>query len=100
RGSLEAAEPRDSHAARNADPPEVIPEDVDDHHVLGTVLLRGEELAREPAVVLAVAAAGARALDRVGRDLATRRDGHERLRRRGGKGAPGAGQGVRAEVEV
>ena len=40
RGPLEPAEARDADGARDADPAEVVAQDVDDHHVLGPVLGR------------------------------------------------------------
>ncbi len=78
---LEPAEPRDADRARSADPAEVVAQDVDDHHVLGPVLGAGQELGRERAVFLGRRAARSRALDRVGRDPATRPDREERLGR-------------------
>ena len=56
-----------------ADAAEVVAEDVDDHHVLGAVLLRAKQLAGEGPVLVARPAARPRALDRVGRDAAVRR---------------------------
>ena len=46
RGPLEAQESRHAHGSGLADPPEVVAQDVHDHHVLGLVLAAGEELAR------------------------------------------------------
>ena len=66
---LEAQQPRHADRARLADPAEVVAEHVDDHHVLGLVLRARQQLAGEGAVLLAGPAAGAGALDRVGRDL-------------------------------
>ena len=40
---LDLHAPRDVHRARTADPGQVVPPEVDQHHVLGAVLLRGEE---------------------------------------------------------
>ena len=69
---LEPAEARHADGARRADPAEVVAEDVDDHHVLGAVLLAREQLAGERAVLVAGPAARPGALDRVGRDVAVR----------------------------
>ncbi|NJD29241.1 MAG: hypothetical protein FIA92_13210, partial [Chloroflexi bacterium] len=49
--SFEPAEPRHANAARPADPPEVVAQDVDDHDVLGPILGAAEQLAREAPVV-------------------------------------------------
>ena len=51
-GPLEPAQPRDADRARPADPPEVVAQDVDDHHVLGPVLGAGQQLGRERPVLL------------------------------------------------
>ena len=64
-GPLEAAEPRDADAPRAADAAEVVAQHVDDHHVLGAVLGAREQLAGQRPVLVAVAAARPRALDRV-----------------------------------
>ena len=81
RGSFQPAQPRDADRAGLADAAEVVAQDVDDHHVLGAVLGAGQQLAREPAILGAVAAARSRALDRVGGDQRRRVDREERLRR-------------------
>src|SRR5206468_7314326 len=63
-GSLEATQAWDANGARLADPAEVVPEDVHDHRVLGSVLLGLEQLAGEPPIVGPIAAPRPGALDR------------------------------------
>ena len=48
RVALRLHESLDVHGARLADAGEVVAAEVDEHHVLGTVLLRGEERLRIP----------------------------------------------------
>ena len=62
-----------------AHPPEVVAAEVDEHHVLGALLLVGEQLRGDAAVGLGVVAARARARDRARGDAAAR-DGQQRLR--------------------
>ena len=68
------------HGARLGDPPEVVPPEVDEHHVLGPLLGVVAQLVGEPVVVRRRRAARARPGDRVG--------GHP-LARPPGRGAPG-----------
>ena len=68
------------HGARPRDPPEVVPPEVDEHHVLGTLLGVVAQLVGEPVVVGRRRAARAGAGDRVGRHPVARRPG---------RGAPG-----------
>ena len=100
RGAFQAAQPRDPDRAGLAHAAEVVAQHVDDHHVLGTVLGAGQQLAGERAVLGAVATARARALDRVRGDQAVRVDREERLGRGGQEGARPAGLLRRPEVEV
>ena len=89
---LEPAEARHADGPRPADAAEIVAQHVDDHHVLGAVLRRGQQLAGERAVLVAGAAARPRALDRVGRDDVRResRRGTAPARPRGSPaGAPG-----------
>ena len=80
-GPLEAAQPWHANGPGRRHAAEIVAEHVHDHHVLGAVLGTAEELAREAAILGAVAAAGTRALDRVRRDDAAGVDRQERLRR-------------------
>ena len=98
-GPLEPAQPRDADGARDAHPTEVVAQDVHDHHVLGAVLGRGEELARERTVLCSVAAARAGALDRVRADVPLGIDREERLRRGGQQRPRSTGQLPDAEIE-
>ena len=60
----------DGHAAVLAHPTEVVAAEVDEHHVLGALLLVGEQLLRDPAILLGARAARAGARDRLGADVA------------------------------
>ena len=80
-GALEAAGAGHADRPRVADPPEVVAQHVDDHHVLGPVLGAGQQLPGERAVLLAGPAARPRALDRIGRHEALGVDREERLGR-------------------
>ncbi len=73
----------DRHAAVLADPPEVVAAEIDEHHVLGALLLVGQQLGGDPAVLLGRRAARARAGDRRVRDVAPV-DGQQRLGARAG----------------
>ena len=97
---LEPAQARDPDAARPTDAPEVVAQDVDDHHVLGAILGAGEQLAGERAVGGPVATARPRALDRIGRHDAIPVDGQERLGRGGQQRAGPARERARTEIEV
>ena len=66
--------------AELADAAEVVAAEVDEHHVLGALLLVGEQVGGDRLVLLGVAAARAGARDRAGRRAAAG-DGHERLGR-------------------
>ena len=63
-----------------ADAAEVVAAEVDEHHVLGALLLVGEQLVGDPLVLLERRAARARAGDRARRDVAAG-DGEQRLGR-------------------
>ena len=82
-----------------ADPPEVVAQDVHDHHVLGLVLAAGEELAGQRPVLVPRPAARAGALDRVRGDAARpdrpRGTAPGEADRRA-RGAPVAGDGPRS----
>ena len=71
------------HADRSvlADAPEIVPAEIDQHHVLGALLLVALQLLGQPEVLLVVRPARARAGDRVRLDAASF-DAHEHLRRR------------------
>ena len=97
--SLEAEQPGNPDRSGLADPPEVVAQDVDDHHVLGLVLGAGQQLARQRPVLLTRPASRPGALDRVGRDHALRIDREERLRRGGQQGARPARGRAGADVE-
>ena len=97
---LEPAQARDADAPRPADAPEVVAQDVDDHHVLGAVLGARQQLARERAIGRGVAAARAGALDRVGRHDALAVDRQERLGRRRQERPRPAAQRSRPEIEI
>src|SRR5213592_439065 len=84
--ALDREEVRDAHAAKARHPAHVVPPQVHEHHVLGALLLIGEELLGERLVVLARAPAGARAGDRPHRDFATFHS-HEHLGRTAHEGA-------------
>ena len=58
RRPLEAAQPGDPDRSGGADAAEVVPKDVDDHHVLGPILVARQQLAGQGAVFLAVAPLG------------------------------------------
>jgi hypothetical protein len=88
---LDGHEALDRHRAVFAHPPQVVAPEVDEHDVLGALLLVGEQLGGQSRVLLEVRAARARAGDRPGRDPAAR-DGDERLR-------AGAGDLEVAEVQ-
>ena len=75
-----------------ADAAEVVATEVDQHHVLSSLLLVGKQLARVLSILLGGGAARARARDRSGRDPAAA-DGDQRLR-------AGAGDLKVTEVEV
>ena len=98
---LEAAQPRDPDGAGLADATEVVAQDVDDHHVLGTVLGAGQQLAaRAPRSSARSRPRGPGALDRVRGDEPVRIDREERLRRGRQEGPRPAGLLARPEVEV
>ena len=81
-----------SDRARLAHPADVVPPEVEEHHVLGSLLLVGSKLRLERRVLLAGRAAAAGPGDRVRRDDALL-DADEHLRR-------GADDVAVAEVEV
>ena len=62
----------DDHAAVLAHAPEVVATEVDEHHVLGALLLVGEQLQRDPPVLLGARPARTGARDRLGADVARR----------------------------
>ena len=97
--SLEPAQPRHADAAGPADAPEVVAQDVHDHHVLGAVLGARQQLAGERPVAGGVAAARAGALDRIRGHDAVPVDGEERLGRRRQERPRPAGQRARTEVD-
>ena len=66
-----------------AHPPEVVAAEVDEHHVLGSLLGIGEQLFGDPAVLVGVLTARARARDRARRDPPAG-DRDQRLRARAG----------------
>ena len=68
----------DDDAAVLAHAPEVVAPEVDEHHVLGALLLVGQQLARDPPVLLGGGAARAGSGDRLGADVAPG-DGQQRL---------------------
>ncbi len=80
RVGLDAHERLDLHRAVLAHPPEVVAAEVDEHHVLGALLLVGEQVGGDLAVLVGVAAARAGAGDRARRDVAPRHR-HQRLGR-------------------
>ena len=80
RVGLDAHERLDLDRAVLAHAAEVVAAEVDEHHVLGALLLVGEQVGGDLAVLVGVAAARARAGDRARRDVAAG-DGHERLGR-------------------
>ena len=59
----------DLHRAVLAHAPEVVAAEVDEHHVLGPLLLVGEQLVRHPLVLLGGHSPRAGAGDRTGRDV-------------------------------
>jgi hypothetical protein len=97
-GAFQPAQARHAHASRHADAPEVVAQDVHDHHVLGTVLRTAEELASERPVSVAGTAARSRALDRMRPDVARLVQRQERLGRGGQERAP-ASRCVRTDVQ-
>ena len=97
---LEPAQARDADGAGPADPPEVVAQDVDDHHVLRAILGARQQLPRQRPVLGRVAPARARALDRVGHDDPLGSDRQERLGRRGQQGPGPAAELPGTEVQV
>ena len=81
RVGLDAHERLDVHAAELAHPPEVVAAEVDQHHVLGALLLVGQQVLGDRLVLVERRAARARAGDRARRDVAAG-DGDQRLGRR------------------
>ena len=73
----------DVNAAVLAHPAEVVAAEVDEHHVLGALLLVGEQFLGDPAVLLGCCSARTGAGDRPRRDVAPA-DGEQRLRARAG----------------
>ena len=80
RVGLDAHEGLDLDRAVLAHAPEVVAAEVDEHHVLGALLLVGQQLGGDPLVLLGVGAARAGAGDRAGGDVAAG-DGDQRLGR-------------------
>ena len=81
RVALHLEQLRDSHGPGAAHAPEVVAGEVDEHQVLGALLLVGLELVRERIVGRAVGVAAARARDRLERRDAGARERDVRLRR-------------------
>ena len=99
-GPFETAEPWNADAPGPADATQVVAQDVHDHHVLGPVLVAGQELTGERPVGCGVAAARTRPLDRICLDHAIRIDRQERFRR-GRQERPGtSGQLPGPEIEI
>ncbi len=93
--ALEAHEGRHAHAARGGDPSHVVAAEVDEHHVLGSLLLAAPELLGETQILLVGRAAGPRAGDGMGLD-AIALDPHEHL----GRGAHHAAAALAEEEHV
>ena len=97
RVALDGLELRDPDRADRRDPPDVVPPEVDEHHVLGVLLRVGAQLRLERLVLGGVRAAPARPGDGAERHLAALQlDERLRARSRRGRGRRPAGRTGRA----